>query len=35
MSDRKAIYYRFNSGESLRSIGRLIGRHHTTISRRK
>ncbi|MCL1049209.1 IS30 family transposase [Shewanella abyssi] len=33
MYERKAIYYRFNSGESLRSIGRFIGRHHTTISR--
>ncbi|MEZ9196910.1 helix-turn-helix domain-containing protein, partial [Shewanella sp. 10N.286.54.B9] len=33
MSDRKAIYYRYNSGDSFRKIGRLIGRHHTTISR--
>ena len=31
--ERKAIYYRFNSGESCRSIGRLLNRHHTTIMR--
>ncbi|MBW8185215.1 IS30 family transposase [Shewanella nanhaiensis] len=27
------LYYRYNSGDSFRKIGRLIGRHHTTISR--
>ena len=31
--ERKAIYYRHNSGESYRSIGRLLNRHHTTIMR--
>ncbi|MEI8703886.1 helix-turn-helix domain-containing protein [Pseudoalteromonas sp. B62] len=31
--ERKAIYYRFNSGESCRSIGKLLNRHHTTIMR--
>ena len=31
--ERKAIYYRYNSGESYRSIGRLLNRHHTTIMR--
>ena len=31
--ERKAIYYRFNSGESCRSIGKLLSRHHTTIMR--
>lgn len=31
--ERKAIYYRFNSGESCRSIGKLLDRHHTTIMR--
>ena len=31
--ERKAIYYRHNSGESYRSIGRLLNRHHTTIIR--
>ena len=31
--ERKAIYYRFNSGESCRSIAKLLGRHHTTIMR--
>lgn len=31
--ERKAIYYRHNSGESYRSIGRLLDRHHTTIMR--
>ena len=31
--ERKAIYYRFNSGESCRSIGRWLNRHHTTIMR--
>ena len=33
MFERKTIYYRYNSGESIRSIGRLLGRCHTTISR--
>ena len=33
MFERKAIYYRYNSAESIRSIGRLLGRCHTTISR--
>ena len=32
-SERKAIYYRHNSGESARSIAKLLGRHHTTIIR--
>lgn len=31
--ERKAIYYRHNSGESFRSIAKLLGRHHTTIMR--
>ena len=32
-SERKAIYYRHSSGESARSIAKLIGRHHTTVLR--
>ena len=32
-SERKAIYYRHSSGEGYRSIGRLLGRHHTIIMR--
>jgi IS30 family transposase len=31
--ERKAIYYRFNSGESCRAIGKVLNRHHTTIMR--
>jgi IS30 family transposase len=31
--ERKAIYYRHNSGESYRSIAKLLNRHHTTIMR--
>jgi IS30 family transposase len=31
--ERKAIYYRHNSGHSYRSIAKFLGRHHTTILR--